>query len=323
MSISKEAKVGLLAVVAIVLLYLGFNFLKGSSIFSRSNSFYIMYDDIDGLTSSNPVLVNGLSVGRVMGISLLSENNNKLLVEIEIRKSVVVREGTVATLADGGLLGGKVIKLEMKPTGRTLESGDTLASLTEVGIAGMLQAKALPVLTQADSLVQNLNTVALGFKDTGKTLNMVLENLDHTGKALTGIMSDNRTKLAGLVNNLNQLSASLVETEKGIKPLMSSANTFLDSLNALQLGQTIATANKTLGELRVILANLEAGKGSVGKLLSDDKLYNNLNLTLVSLNQLLANFREHPKRYINVSVFGRKTDPGPTVSPIDTTLRYK
>lgn len=323
MKITKEAKVGLLAVSAIIILYAGFNFLKGSSIFSRTNIFYIVYDNIDGLTTSNPVTLNGLPVGRVTDIELLPEKQNHLLVSVELDKKIDVPAGTVAILADGGLLGGKVIKLQMGVSKSYLSGNDTLANAKEAGLSAILQQKAMPVLSQVDSLAHNLNLVAQGFKDTGKSLNSVLTTFDNTGNQLNGIVSDNRAQLAALIKNLNVLSASLAETEKGIKPLMAGASTFVDSLNALRLGQTVAGANQTLGELKQVIANLQSGKGSVGKLLNDDKLYTNLNYTIISLNQLLANFREQPKRYVNVSVFGRKSDKGPVVSPIDTTLKFK
>jgi phospholipid/cholesterol/gamma-HCH transport system substrate-binding protein len=108
MKISKEGRVGLMAVAAMVMLYFGFHILKGSDVFSRTYTYYVVYDNIDGLTASNPVLLNGLNVGRVQAIKLMQNRQNKLLVSMDIQKGVSVPVGSIATLADGGLLGGKV-----------------------------------------------------------------------------------------------------------------------------------------------------------------------------------------------------------------------
>ena len=322
MKISKEAKVGIMAVVAIVMLYFGFNILKGADVFSRTYKYYVIYDNIDGLTASNPVLLNGLNVGRVQAIQLLQDRQNKLLVALDIQKGIVLPRGTTATLADGGLLGGKVIHLGMGNSTSMLSDNDTLVAQKEAGISALLQEKALPLVTHADSLVRNLDIVAAGFRETGSILNQVLKNYDQAGNSLQGLLGDNRKNLVAITGNLNKLTASLIETEKELKPLLAKTGTLADSLNALRLGETVQSANKTIAELRQILASVESGKGTAGKLIKDETLYNNLNRTIVSMNKLMTNFREQPKRYVNISVFGKK-DKGPSESPLDTTTVIK
>lgn len=134
MNISKEAKVGILALVSFVILYLGFNYLKGSDLFSSTNKYIVVYDNVDGLVASNPVMLNGLSIGRVKSVDLMQDHQNKLLVVLEINNKIVVRSKTEAILADGGLLGGKMINLKMG-SGKPLEDGDTLLALKDVGIS--------------------------------------------------------------------------------------------------------------------------------------------------------------------------------------------
>ncbi len=311
-----------MAIFAIVMLYLGFHVLKGSDVFSRTYKYYVIYDNIDGLTASNPVLLNGLNVGRVQAIKLLQDRQNKLLVSLDIQKGIVLPKGTTAVLADGGLLGGKVIHLAMGNSATMLQDEDTLMSNKEAGISALLQEKALPLVTHADSLVKNLDAVASGFKETGLILNQVLKNYDQTGTNLQGLLGDNRKNLLAITTNMNKLTASLIETEKELKPLLAKTGTLADSLNALRLGETVQSANRTIAELRQILASVEAGKGTAGKLIKDETLYNNLNKTMVSLNKLMTNFREQPKRYVHISVFGKK-DKGPAESPLDTATQIK
>lgn len=322
MTISKEAKVGIMGLAAMLMLYFGFNILKGSDIFSKNYTYYAKYAEIDGLSASNPVLLNGLTVGSVKSIQLMQNDGNSLVVTLEIRKDINLRTGTQAALADGGLLGGKVIHLNIPTGGNTLKEGDTLVSVQSAGIATLLQQKALPVVTHADSLVLNLTAVAMGFKETGEVLNNVLRNYNQTGNNINQLILTNEKKIGALLDNMNALSASLVATEKELKPLLANANNLVDTLNNLQLRQTLKLAQDGLGDFKKLMADLESGNGSAGKLLKDEQLYNNLNYAMISMNQLLANFREHPKRYVNVSVFGKK-DKGPAESPIDTTLKFK
>ena len=305
-----------------VLLYLGFHILKGSDVFSRTYKYYVVYDNIDGLTASNPVLLNGLNVGRVQEIKLLQNQQNRLLVSLDIQKGIVLPKGTVALLADGGLLGGKVIHLSMGTSSVNLQDNDTLLGKKESGISAVLQEKALPLVTHADSLILNLAAVADGFKETGKILNQMLKNYDQTGNEVQGLVMENRKNLLVMTSNLNKLSESLVATEKELKPILAKTGAFADSLDALRLGATVQSANQTIAELRHLLADVQSGKGTAGKLIKDETLYNNMNSTIVSLNKLLTNFREQPKRYVHLSVFGKK-DKGPSESPLDTTTRIK
>lgn len=304
------------------MLYFGFNFLKGSNLFSRSNKYLVVYDNIDGLTVSNPVVLNGLSVGRVHAIEILQDRGNQLLVTLDIRKDIQVRRGSMAVLDDGGLLGGKVIQLQVSPSGPVLASNDTLIARKEAGISAVLQEKALPVLEQADSLMVHLNAVALGFKDTGAILNQVLRNYDQTGQVLRGTLQENRANIAALTANLNQLTASLAETEKQLKPLLAKTNTFADSLNALRLGETLTATRQTITEMKGLLTDIKGGDGTLGKLATDQALYNNINYTLISMNKLMTNLRENPKRYLHFSVFGKK-DKGTAEAAIDTTVQIK
>lgn len=310
-----------MALLAIVMLYFGFHILKGSDVFSRTYKYHVLYDNIDGLTASNPVLLNGLNVGRVQEIKLLQNRQNMLLVTIDVQKGIAVPQGTAAVLADGGLLGGKVIHLTMG-NGSPMKDGDTLVSKKESGISAVLQEKALPLVSHADSLIKNLDLVVGGFQETGLILNQVLRNYNQTGSNLQGLLNENRTNLLALTGNLNKLSASLVETEKELKPLLAKTGTLADSLNALRLGETVQAARSAINELHTLLAGVESGKGTAGKLVKDEALYNNLNRTMISMNKLLTNFREHPRRYINVSVFGKK-DKGPSESPLDTATTAK
>ncbi len=310
MTISKETKVGALALVAGVILYLGFNFLKGTDVFSGINTYYVRYKNVDGLVASNAVMLNGLQIGKVKSIALLPKNNNELLVTLAINGNIQINVGSVASLADNGFLGGKNINLYLGNNNKFIENGDTLIGKTEVGISALIKEKTLPVMSNVDTLVNQLKNIATKFDSTGLYINKLLKNSDRAITSLNGSISgtiaENRASLKGITTNMNTLTASLIETEKGIKPLMGKMGNVADSLNALKLGEAVASTKKSLAMLQNILGDLQAGKGTVGKLMKNDSVYLHLNRTMADLDRLFINLKEDPKRYVHFSLFGKK-----------------
>lgn len=329
MKISQEVKVGLLAVVSLLMFYYGFRFLKGSDFFSSTNKYQVVYDNIDGLVPSNPVRINGLSVGRVKSIEILQNQDNKLLVTLELNKTIRVTQGSKAVLDDDGLLGGKLIRLNIDSKAPELEDGGMLVAAKESGLSALIREKTLPVLNNVDSLTFQLNRVVAQFDQTGSMLKQTLQSANNGVKTLDLTIAENRAGLKATLASVSHLAASLVETEKQLKPILAKADTFADSLQGLQLKQTLQTVNKTVDNLQKILADVNSGRGSLGKLTSDEKLYQNVNATAASLEKLLTDLREHPKRYVQFSIFGKKEKPytaptpatGTTESPADSTKK--
>lgn len=315
---SKETKVAILAIISIGLAYLGFTFLKGSDLFSSSNDYYVTYDHIDGLVASNPVMLNGLSVGRVKEIRIEQEKGNRLLVVLNIQKDIKLTDSTVAILADGGLLGGKTIYLKIGK-GNPLPNEGQLLSAKEVGLSALLKEKALPVLSNADSLVMTISRVTAKFNDTGVILNQLLKNADaslgRTTMAINTTLAENQENLKGLMANLKTLSGDLVQTQRQLPQLLTKANTLVDSLNALRLGETLNKAQLAVNSLQKMISNIEAGNGNLGKLTKDEALYHNLNRMVVDIDKLLYDFRQTPKRYVHFSLFGKKNLPAGATYP--------
>ncbi len=320
MKISQEVKVGILGVVALTLFYFGFRFLKGSDFFSSENHYRVMYDNVDGLTNSNPVTLNGLSVGRVKKIEILQEKNNQLMVTVAIDKKILVGKGTRAILADGGLLGGKVIQLQVLQKDGPLELDGMLVAAKVAGLQALIREKTLPVLNNVDSLTKNLNLIIKSFDKTGAALNTTLENASRATGTLDLTVQENRLALRTALGNVNKLSSSLIETEKQLKPILAKVDNIADSLRSLQLRQTLANANRTVDNLQKLLAGVQQGKGTLGKLTSDDKLYANVNATTASLEKLLTDLRENPKRYVHFSLFSRKEKPQAAGKPGSVTV---
>ncbi len=321
MKISQEVKVGLLAIIALALFYFGFQFLKGSDFFSSDNRYRVIYDNVDGLTNSNAVTLNGLSVGRVKKIEILQDQNNKLMVTVVVDKAIRVGKGTRAVLADGGFLGGKVIELQILQPNDLLEKDGMLVAAKEAGLEALIREKTLPVLNNVDSLTKNLNLIVKSFDKTGAALNATLQNASRVTGTLDLTVQENRIALRQTLGNVNRLSSSLIATEQQLKPILAKVDNVADSLRSLQLRQTLANANRTVDNLQKLLAGVQQGKGTLGKLTSDDKLYANVNATTASLEKLLTDLRENPKRYVQFSLFSRKekVQPGKPGSVTVTT----
>ncbi len=319
MKVSQEVKVGLLAIGSLMMLYFGFNFLKGSDFFSSTHKYKVIYDNIDGLVASNPIRINGLTVGQVKSIEILQNQRNRLLVIVELKEGIVVTKGSRAVLADDGLLGGKVIRLGINYGTPQLEEGGMLVAAKESGLSALIREKTLPVLNNVDSLTYQLNRVVAQFDQTGIVLNQTLHGANAAVGALGLTIAENRAGLQATLANVNKLSSSLIETEKQLKPILAKADNFADSLQGLQLKQTLVSVNKTVDNLQGILAGISKGKGSLGKLASDEALYSNVNKTTASLEKLLTDLRENPKRYVHFSLFGRKEKPV-TTPDVSTTM---
>ena len=306
MKISKEVKVGLLALISGVILYLGFNFLKGSDFFSPNNNYYVVYDNIGGLTESNSVMLNGFSVGRVKKIELLQNQGNKLRVTLDINKDVILTDSTAAVLASSSVLGGKAISLKVGPGNRVLQDEDTLIASTEKNLSEMINEKITPITENVDTALVNLNVLIRKFQAMSGNIDATLVNLRATSSTLNSTLAQNQRAIQGIANNLNTLSASMNDPQTGVRPLLGKFNSFADTLSQMQLAQTVERTNRSIASLNQMLTQINQGQGSLGKLTKNDSLYNNLNQFAADLDALVVDLKANPKRYVSISVFGRK-----------------
>lgn len=306
---SKELKVGLLTVIGGVILYFGVNFLKGYDFLSSTATYFVVYDKIDGLVPSNPVQINGMSVGKVIATEILQNQSSKILVEFDLDKKIKLNTNSVAILKDNGLLGGKMIEIVVNQ-GQAIKQDDTLKANIDQGLMGMVASKANPLMSSLDTTITSVNQLLAEYKGLSSNIKNILNNLESTTGNVNRLMVDNRQRISNITNNLDKLSTSLVETEKSIKPLMSKMNTIADSVNAMKLASTMQEARKSVENLNEMLNSMKQGE-TLTKLMGNDSVYVNLNKTIADLDKLLVDFREHPKRYVHFSVFGRKDKSEP------------
>lgn len=306
MKISKEVKVATLAIIAGAILYFGIRFLKGAEVFSTNNIYYVVYENVDGLTSSNPILISGLPVGYVDRIDLLQQRGHQLLVTLKIDENIVLGNDATAVLTTSDLLGSKAIILNVGDLRQPLNEGDTLVGEKEVGIAELVQAKTLPIVDQLDSTITKLNFILTAFvRDTGSVTN-ALANVESITLEAENLVSENRRDIGTIVSNLRLLSETLADEQQGIAPLMTKLNTLADSLNQLEIQSTVQKIDQTMSNLQAITQKIQEKEGTLGKLVHDDSLYVTLNHTVADLDSLLVDLKENPKRYVRFSIFGGK-----------------
>jgi len=298
---SKEFKVGLMTLVAGVILYLGFNFLKGQDVFSNTNTFYIKYSKIDGLASSNPVFINGYQVGKVKTLTLNQQDNNSILVSIDVSKDILIGDGTFAEISKD-LLGSMSIVLLMGKNTKLYQSGDTLKGDFQLGLMDILGKKADPIAIHLDTTLVHLSKML--DNDMRTKLYGTLANLEELTRLLKTTMQHSQGNLDGTFKNLNTLTANLVETEKQLKPILTKYGALADSLNDLELKAMVDNANQLLVELNKSATKISKGEGTLGALVNDKAAYDNLNKTLTDLDALLVHLDKNPKHFF--APFGKK-----------------
>ncbi|WP_187264760.1 MlaD family protein [Pontibacter beigongshangensis] len=304
MRISKEIKVALLGIAALVILYFGYMFLKGADLFSGTKTYYVVYENVDGLNVSNPVFLNGVNVGRVQKMTLLTDEGNKILTEIEVVKEVKVGDSTIASLANSDFLGSKAIMLYLGNNSKLYEGGERLIAFKESSIADMLSSKSVPVIDKVDTTLARVNRL-LDSEAKGNVQD-ILVNVKETTAAVNDILQMNQRNIELITANLVQLTNSLKQTERNINKLAGNMAEITDTLKQVEITQLVQNANLAVSELQTTVAKLNSDEGSLGKLMNDEALYRNMSRSTESLNLLLRDIQTNPKRYVNFSVIGRK-----------------
>jgi phospholipid/cholesterol/gamma-HCH transport system substrate-binding protein len=297
MKLSKEFKVGLFMVSALVLLYFGFNYLKGVDFFSRNKKYYAVYTNVDKLTLSNLIYLNGLDVGRVSDIEIMQSNGNMVLVELEISSSIQLSDSTVAILT-GDFLGNKSILLKIGKGSRHLQPGDTLLSMLDRGIADILAESAVPVADNLQITMRNFNTLVDNLVKNTKQLDTIFSRLQTTPVLLNRTLGTANATVEDLSTNFKQVATNLNEALEELKPALVNFHELSDSLKAIKLNEAVEKMKVTLESLNKTIGQLEKNDNTMGKLLTEDELYNNLNRMFLNMDTLANHFNSYPKHFL-------------------------
>ncbi|WP_165748579.1 MlaD family protein [Cellulophaga sp. Z1A5H] len=304
MKISREIKTGIIVVGGILLFLMGFSYLKSSSLFDNDKMFYAVYNNVGGLQTGTPVSINGYNVGKVNGIRF-KDDSGQLLVTFSVSNEFEFSNQSRAELYDTGIIGGKGIQIIPMFDGAAMaKSGDTLLSSIKPGLTDLVQKNLAPLQHKIEGAVSNADSLLINFnqildaktkndlRESISGLNALVKSFQGSATALNGILVDNKGSLDTSVQNL--------ETMTGNFKLLS------DSISKAGLATTLKSLESTMTSLDLMLAKVEKGDGTLGKLMTDEELYTNLANSSKELDLLLQDFRLNPKRYVNVSVFGKK-----------------
>ncbi|MBS1764181.1 MAG: MCE family protein [Bacteroidetes bacterium] len=307
MKISNEVKVGIAVIVTIAGFIWGLNYLKGTDLFASTNKYYVVYSDINGIVKTNPVIMNGFKIGKVDNIVYTADKSGKLIVTLKIDADIFVPRSSSAVIVSSDLLGSKAIELEFGEGSAPAKNGDTLMGNVESGLTEQIK----PLKNKAEGLVTSLDSLSLALSqllndNSRNSLNKTFTNLERISSGLDQLVNADNSRLRSLISNADGVAANLNNNKGNINEILGNVNSLSDSLNKLQLNATVERLNKAITELNSVLTKIDNGQGSLGKLVNNDSLYMNLNNASANLDKLLIDLKANPKRYVSISVFGRK-----------------
>ncbi len=309
MKISNETKIGALTAIAITILILGYSFLRGGDIFSSSNKFYSIYNKVDGLSLSRPVLVNGFQIGTVSKMDLLPDGRTK--VQFKVGRQYNVPSNTIAALVSTDLLGSKAIAFKYGNSNIMAEDNDALKSEIEGGLAESLQpiqAKAEDLITKLDSTLGSINKILnpnfqKNIDRSFLSIANSLQTLEGTTKKIDALISGETGRINGILVNTETVSSNLKNTSAHLTTIASNFDKVSNDVANANIKQMLDNVNKATVDLQSAISKVNSDKGSMGLLLNDPKLYNNLTNATRSLDSLLTDLKAHPKRYVHFSLF--------------------
>ncbi|MBR2859646.1 MAG: MCE family protein [Alistipes sp.] len=294
----KEVKIGIYAVVILLCAWAGIRFLSGLDVFGRTRNYTAHYEQVNGLQDAAAVVINGVKVGQVTGVALDVENGG-VDVTLSVNKAYNIPTDSKAMMFSAGLMGGKSIEIKMGEAKEYLKSGDAIETGVTLDMFDTLTNELGDIKERVATLLDNLNQTIEG---VDSLVDNNSKNLTKTVASLNAVMAD--LKKSNIIGNIDGFCATLNQNGEKLEGIITDINSLTKALNEQQSGEKLAQA---INEVNALLAKVNSGSGSIGNLVSDEKLYKELAQASQNLSLLLADLKENPKRYINVTIFGKKT----------------
>jgi phospholipid/cholesterol/gamma-HCH transport system substrate-binding protein len=305
----KELKIGIIVAFGIAALIWGVPFLKGTDIFSNQKKVFAIYDHVDGLTASNPVQINGLKIGQVIKLSFLPDRSGRILVTMLIEGDVPIPKKSTAIIVSSDILGSKVINLKLSNNPELIENKDTLNSLFELSLAEEVTKQIAPIrsktenlLTSMDSLITVIHKVLNAETQTNliksfESIKRTVGNLERATIKIDTLIGTQQSRVKGILANVESISGNLKNNNERITHILKNFSSISDTIVKANIANVINQAS-------IAFNKINQGKGSIGLLLNNDSLYNNLSAASDNLDKLLLDMKENPKRYVHFSMFG-------------------
>lgn len=335
MKISREYKVGLLFVVAFLIFFWGINYLKGADIFNKQNLYVAQYDRVDGLVPANPVFVNGLKVGQVSDLFFSPDGSMKIIVEYKITSSLKIPANSVAMIFSSDLMGSKAVNLIFGNSKNTCIEGDTLLSDIEGSLKDEVNKQVQPIKKKAEALLLSMDTMvaivqSVFNENTRKNLSSSFENIKYTVEYLKSttynidtLVSTQKNRLANIITNIETITDNINNNEAKINNSIANFSALSDTIVGINFARTLKNTNDALNKISVVVDRIEKGEGTLGSLINDDVLYNELKGASTEFKTLAEDIKYNPKRYVHFSVFGKSSKKNKYVPPVKDSIKIK
>lgn len=323
MKISNETKVGALTVLALALLFIGFNYLKGRDVFSNSKKIYAVFTDLGSLEKSNEVKINGLPVGTVYEKREKDKDVSAIVVTIQLTRDINIPKNSVAFISSS-LVGSSFIVIERGNSSELLQDEDTINTRLETGILGDVKAQLDPTISSVRNILDSLKKTLSGVNqlldtENRNNLKQTMANLNTASASLNTLLNNESGSLARTLQNTENFTAGLKESNQDIRSTLTNTKKLSEQLAEVPLKATVDSLQQLIGSLKNTLQAINSGEGTLGALVQDRGLYEQLQQTVLSAEILMDDLRTHPKRYVQVSVFGKKEKSGPLTAPSKKT----
>ena len=304
MRLSKEIKAAFFVLSTILLFIFGFNFLKGSSLLDKQKTIYAVYDEVDGLLVGANVMINGLSIGNVTELEFLT-NSTKILVTLKVKDKLNFSSKSTASIYETGVLGGLAISIDpIFERESIVKTGDTLNSSVRPGLTELINRQIEPLSRQLQSTITSVDSIFTGASNVlnSQTQEEIKESINVLTSAIKAI---NNSSII-IEETLTAKSSQINNTIDNFEKISSNLSEVSDELNSFGLSNLLSNLEVSVDGISSIVDKLDSDKSTIGKLINEDEVYNNLNSSIESLNSLISDIKANPKKYVHFSVFGRK-----------------
>jgi phospholipid/cholesterol/gamma-HCH transport system substrate-binding protein len=322
--VSNESKVGALAAIAITLLILGFNFLKGKNVFQKKSTNYVVFSKTEGLNISDPIKINGLRVGAVEAMTEKDADLTGIIVSFHLIRELNIPKDSYCKISSSPL-GSGTIQITLGSSSEFLKDGDTIKGIDSKSMMENISESINPTIENVNRTINSLDSTIkkIGniFDDNAnRNISIMIKELSQSSTRLNAMLKPGAGSLAKTMENIEGITNNLEHNNDSITSLINNITKVSNDLSKAQLDKSIATLSSAAENLNLILGSIREGKGTMGMIMNDKKLYENLNGTANSLNILLQDFRLHPKRYVQFSVFGKKEKSQPLMTALPDSL---
>ena len=304
MKIKKEVKIGAIAIATMALFFWGYNFLKGSSIFSSEYRLYAHYTNSSGISPSDPVILNGFKIGHVENIKFNPNYDGTLIVSLIITNSFPIPDNSVAKIVNTNIAGSKGVEIFMGSSSIYLSHGDTICAELDPSLIDRLTKEIIPLKEKIEKLVEQLSITAQSINDilneqSRKDVIASIENL----KNITNMVVNQKDNLDAIMNNAKTFTGELKQSAEHFDHIVTNVSNITDDISQADISGTISHLQHTIATMDSILQQLQSDDNTIGKLMTTDSLHNELTRSTEQLRLLLEDIRKNPKKYVKFSVF--------------------